>query len=64
MANTNNDHVIVEPEETDYLAFKACTDLTFNLNEIHNDYSDFVTIKRHDIAFLPMKLLRYYSTII
>ena len=61
MANTNNDHVIVEPDDSDYLAFKANIDLTFNLNEIHNEYSEFITIKKNDIAFLPMKLLRYYN---
>jgi hypothetical protein len=48
---------VVQADDTDYSAFRAMANMTFNLRDIHSDYSEMLEIKKDDIAFLPQKLL-------
>lgn len=57
VANSNNEHVLVQADETDYSAFRANNDITINLKDINENIEEIIYIKKNDIAFLPQKLL-------
>lgn len=57
VANSHNEHVLVQADDTDYCAFRANANTTFNLKDVHFEYSELAEFKKDDIAFLPQKLL-------
>ena len=59
IASTNIDYINITPDPHDYYIFKAKkNEIIFNLNEIHKDYTEFLTVKKDEITTLPMKILK------